>query len=89
MVAFERARPAQRGGARLPVAAVPGDAGFGDQGLGLLGGVGAEPRRAPGAGVVPARFAGEVVSAEPFHALHQFRGFGRAAFGEQRPDPSE
>ena len=89
VVAFERARAAQGGGARLPVAAVAGEGGLGDQGDRLFGGVGAQPSCPAGARVVPAGLAGEVVGAEALHALHELDGFGGAAFGEEGADAAQ
>ena len=84
MVAFERADASEGRGAGLPVAAGARFRGLGDEAGDLFGGLGAQPGDATGKGVVPARFAGEVVGAEAFHPVHQLDGFFGAPFGEER-----
>ena len=60
-----------------------GFSGVGDERRDLLGGLGAEPGHAAGEGVIPAWLVGEIVRAEPFHAVHQLDGFLFAAFFEE------
>ena len=63
--------------------------GFGDEQGDLLGSLRAEPGHTAGEGVIPARFVGEIVRAETFHAVHELDSFFFAALLEEGRDLAE